>query len=312
MRVALFWLAGLLSSSRQSLASWHLRSSHASSERTGDKQNRSLASLVDNRTLNATSGLKLSRLDAYGSVAQAPTSSMNTIMMSDFRTYALLSNADPTSSSRLTQSNWITLNTAEWELAADTAETRALIKPYSWATDVIVLASGVGLRTTNFRPAGQPFGDWQMKFAQNGRSYFCPWSNYQILIRRLQLPQYQTHGSESTTVTPMCNGGQVISTTGAIYGTVQGEYPAVSASPSCSLASAMTKVQALCDGKTSCSIAVSNDDLGGDPCFLLGETLVVNWACVEPAACACDSVPCGQCMTGCSPSTNGCLGSSRN
>jgi hypothetical protein len=70
-----------------------------------------------------------------------------------------------------------------WSIAPDTAETRGVIKSYSWSTHVAVMGSGVGIRTTNFAPAGVEFGDSQPKFVSDSQGRVnCPWTSYQIVI----------------------------------------------------------------------------------------------------------------------------------
>ena len=72
-----------------------------------------------------------------------------------------------------------------WEIAPDSSQSRAAISQFRWSTHVAVMASGVGIRTTNFPPAGVEFGDWQRKFVVDGRGWVsCPWSAYQIIIRK--------------------------------------------------------------------------------------------------------------------------------
>jgi len=57
-----------------------------------------------------------------------------------------------------------------------------VLAKYPWSTDVLVLASGVGYRTTKFPPAGIAYGGSESKFAQSGSQYSCLYCNYQIMI----------------------------------------------------------------------------------------------------------------------------------
>ena len=85
---------------------------------------------------------------------------------------------------------------AGYEVAPDTAEVRALVAAHTWSTHVMVLYSAAGLdngypayRTAGYPPGGQRFGDSQAKAQTRTSSsgaieYICPWTCYQILIRR--------------------------------------------------------------------------------------------------------------------------------
>eukprot|EP01035_Chromulina_nebulosa_P003955 gene3955-5399_t len=95
--------------------------------------------------------------------------------------YSTLSDVSITSTVSTCQNYWLTLP-AGWAIAPDTPEVRNILVQYPWSTDVLVLASGVGYRTTKFPPAGIAYGDYQSKFTQSGDQYYCPWCNYQIMI----------------------------------------------------------------------------------------------------------------------------------
>ena len=70
-----------------------------------------------------------------------------------------------------------------WKIAPDSAETRSVIMRHRWGTHVAVMASGVGIRTKNFEPAGAEFGDSQPKYVKNSQDMVnCPWQSFQIII----------------------------------------------------------------------------------------------------------------------------------
>jgi len=70
-----------------------------------------------------------------------------------------------------------------WKIAPDSAETRSVIMSHRWSTHVAVMASGMGIRTKNFEPAGAEFGDSQPKYVKNSQDMVnCPWQSYQIII----------------------------------------------------------------------------------------------------------------------------------
>ena len=72
-----------------------------------------------------------------------------------------------------------------YELAPDTSDIRMnVVATHSWSTDVIVLDSLKGYGTASFQP-GQEFGDHQPKAVRSSSGmWHCPWTCYQILIRR--------------------------------------------------------------------------------------------------------------------------------
>jgi len=77
---------------------------------------------------------------------------------------------------------------AGFELAPDTATVRqSVVAAHPWSTDVMVLASKKGYGTASFLP-GQEFGDQQPKSVTKTEGgqvlYSCPWSCYQILVRK--------------------------------------------------------------------------------------------------------------------------------
>jgi hypothetical protein len=72
-----------------------------------------------------------------------------------------------------------------YELAPDTSDIRMnVVAAHAWSTDVIVLDSLKGYGTRSFQP-GQEFGDHQPKAVRSSTGmWHCPWTCYQILIRR--------------------------------------------------------------------------------------------------------------------------------
>jgi hypothetical protein len=72
-----------------------------------------------------------------------------------------------------------------WQIAPDNKESRDAISQYAWSTHVAVMASGVGIRTKNFAPAGQVYGDSRSKYVTDSDGWVnCPWTAYQIIIRK--------------------------------------------------------------------------------------------------------------------------------
>jgi hypothetical protein len=72
-----------------------------------------------------------------------------------------------------------------WQIAPDNSESRSAIMQFRWSTHIAVMASGVGIRTRNYPPAGREFGDQQSKYVVNSVGWVnCPWTAYQIIIRK--------------------------------------------------------------------------------------------------------------------------------
>jgi hypothetical protein len=99
-------------------------------------------------------------------------------------TYSTVTDVPVHSSSISTQKYYLPVPSG-WQIAPDNAESRSAIAQFLWSTHVVVMASGVGIRTSNFPPAGQVFGDHQSKYVTNSDGWVkCPWSAYQIIIRQ--------------------------------------------------------------------------------------------------------------------------------
>jgi len=87
---------------------------------------------------------------------------------------------------------WLALPGEGWELAPDTPEIRQnVVAVHSWSSHVVVLASMKGITTRMYGTGHEPgteFGDMQpkarMRYVLGVRQWTCPWTCYQILIRR--------------------------------------------------------------------------------------------------------------------------------
>lgn len=99
-----------------------------------------------------------------------------------------------------------------WEVAPDTEDVRSnVVAPHTWGTQLMVLFNENGLdssypayRTAGYPPAGARFGDTQAKARKrvvptgNVTQYRCPWTCYQILIRRAIRGRHENDSKEPT------------------------------------------------------------------------------------------------------------------
>jgi hypothetical protein len=156
-----------------------------------------------------------------------------------------------------------------WAIAPDTAETRNVIMQYGWSTHIAVMASGVGIRTTNFAPAGLVFGDSQPKYITNSQGWVnCPWQSYQIVIVK-QIKVCDLVGEVNPT--PLnafisCGESIIDNIVFASYGTPTGSCETGFAIGTCNSASSLDIVKQMCVGKNSCTVSASNS-VFGDPCY---------------------------------------------
>lgn len=99
--------------------------------------------------------------------------------------YRTLMNTEPDRAAEVchTSSNPLPLP-AGFELAPDIADIRMnVVAAHPWSTDVMVLDSLKGYGTASFQP-GREFGDHQPKAVNLSGHWYCPWTCYQILVRR--------------------------------------------------------------------------------------------------------------------------------
>mmetsp|Transcript_37957 Transcript_37957/g.72967 ORF Transcript_37957/g.72967 Transcript_37957/m.72967 type:complete len:310 (-) Transcript_37957:272-1201(-) len=86
---------------------------------------------------------------------------------------------------------WLALPGEGWMIAPDTPEVRRnVVATHSWSSHVVVLDSMKGITTLMLRTIvpGTEFGDRQpkarMRYMHGVKEWTCPWTCYQILIRR--------------------------------------------------------------------------------------------------------------------------------
>ncbi|GFR75438.1 multiple epidermal growth factor-like domains 10 [Elysia marginata] len=118
---------------------------------------------------------------------------------------------------------------------------------------------------------------------------------------------------EETNVNIECSNSDVIYIFAAEYG--RSDKP----TPNCKVLDAKSKVQSTCQGKTECTFKVSNDLLGGDPCFGKSKSLHLRYLCHkdcsegqfgENCTNSC-SRRCADYYRKCDPVTGECLGGCR-
>jgi len=87
---------------------------------------------------------------------------------------------------------------------------------------------------------------------------------------------------EGSDVVVSCDVGSLSNFRNVFYGRPTGDcINGFQANPNCNAQNASDKVLSMCDGKGSCTISVSNDFFGGDPCFGLPKEFVLQASCKD-------------------------------
>ena len=94
-------------------------------------------------------------------------------------------------------------------------------------------------------------------------------------------PQWCAVAPENSNLELACWDGSAITDVAfASFGTPTGSCPdSLAVDPTCNAAASLSVVKAACVGKTSCTVAATNDVFGGDPCFDTPKSLAVKLQC---------------------------------